>query len=105
MVGHAQLPQGMAAKSQFDTLAIAVEFETRYGVIIKASATLATEEGRSFMSKLLVGRSLDDPNDALQQEIRMLYHGAAQSALTAAVKDLWRRYAAWKVAALSNGST
>jgi len=36
------------------------------------------------------GRSLDDPCDVVQQEIRLLYHGAAQSALTAAVKDLWR---------------
>lgn len=96
VVGHAQLPQGMAAKSLFDTLAVTAEVEPAYGVIVRADATLVTDEGKEFFSRLLVGRSLNDSVDEVLQDIRLLYQGAAQNALIAATKDLWRRYAAWK---------
>lgn len=96
MAGHAQLPQGMAAKSLFDTLAISVVFEARYGVIIVANATVATDTGRDHFASILVGRSLNDPLEDVITDIRTLYQGAAQNALVAAAKDLWRRYAAWQ---------
>jgi hypothetical protein len=45
IAGHARLPGGMAAKSVFDTLTITAEIDKKYGVIIDASCTLATEHG------------------------------------------------------------
>jgi hypothetical protein len=98
VVGHAQLPQGMAAKTLFDTLAVTAEFEPKYGVVVKASATLATEEGKDFFARILVGRSLNESPEEILQEIRFSYQGGAQNALAAATKDLFRRYQAWKAA-------
>lgn len=96
VTGHAALPQGMAAKSLFDTLAVAVEAEARYGVILRATATLATEQAREFFARVLVGRSLNDGVDEVVEELRQYYQGSAQNALVAATKDLWRRWQAWK---------
>lgn len=44
--GHAKLPARMAAKSIFETLTITAEVDKKYGVIIDANCTLATEHGR-----------------------------------------------------------
>ncbi len=92
LVGHAALPQGMAAKGLFDTLAVTAEAETQYGVILRSTASLITDHGRDFFSRILVGRSLNDNVDVVLHEIRDCYHGAAQNALVAATKDLWRRW-------------
>lgn len=88
IAGHARLPQGMAAKSVFDTLTITVEVEPNYGVILEASCTLATEQSRAFICRLLRGYSLLDGIDAPCRWIEMFYRGKATNALIAAMKDL-----------------
>jgi len=92
IAGHARLPQGMAAKSVFDTLTITVEIDMKYGVILEASCTLATEHGRNYVGDLLRGLSL---RDGIDEPIRILqthYRGRASNALTAAMKDLYTQY-------------
>ncbi|MBM4763011.1 DUF3870 domain-containing protein [Bacillus sp. B15-48] len=88
IAGHAKLPQGMAAKSVFDTLTITAEIDRKYGVILEASCTLATEHGREFVGKLLRGMSLTDGIDEAVAAIQMYYRGKATNALIAALKDL-----------------
>ncbi|MGM9956202.1 MAG: DUF3870 domain-containing protein, partial [Peribacillus sp.] len=45
IAGHAKLPQGMAARNLYDSITITVELDLKYGVIVDASCTLATEHG------------------------------------------------------------
>ena len=92
IAGHARLPQGMAAKSVFETLTVTVEVDAKYGVIIDASCTLATEHGRSFIGQLLRGYSLRDGIEEPIQAIQNHYHGKATNAITAALKDLYLQY-------------
>ncbi|MBU8906103.1 DUF3870 domain-containing protein [Desertibacillus haloalkaliphilus] len=92
IAGHARLPQGMAAKSVFDTLTITAEVDKRYGVIVDASCTLATDHGRDFIGQLLQGISLTDGVDQPIQLIQEHYRGKAVNALTAAIKDLHVQY-------------
>ncbi len=92
IAGHARLPQGMAAKSVFDTLTITAEIDTKYGVILKASCTLATEHGKEYVGELLRGFSL---RDGIEEPIRVLqnhYRGRAANALSAALKDLYLQF-------------
>ena len=86
--GHARLPQGMAAKSVFETLTITAEVDTKYGVVLEASCTLATEHGREFIGRLLKGISLNDGVDDAIESITSYYRGKAANALIAALKDL-----------------
>lgn len=88
IAGHARLPQGMAAKSVFETLTITAEVDIKYGVILEASCTLATEHGREFIGHLLKGTSLNDGIDDAVEAIQTYYRGKATNALIAALKDL-----------------
>ena len=92
IAGHARLPQGMAAKSVYDTLTITAEIDQKYGVIIDASCTLATEHGRNYISRLLRGFSLRDGIDAPIQMVYTQYRGRGANALVAALKDLYLQY-------------
>ena len=88
IAGHARLPQGMAAKNVYETLTITAEVDLKYGVILEASCTLATEHGREFVGRILRGISLKDGVEDAIKEIETYYHGKATNALIAALKDL-----------------
>ncbi|WXB94806.1 DUF3870 domain-containing protein [Bacillus sp. FJAT-52991] len=92
IAGHARLPQGMAAKSVFDTLTITAEVDIKYGVILEASCTLATEHGRNFIGQLLRGVSLNDGIDEPLKQLQLYYKGKAANALAAALNDLHLHY-------------
>jgi hypothetical protein len=88
IAGHARLPEKMAAKSVFETLTITAEVDFKYGVVLEASCTLATEHGRQFIGRLLKGTSLNDGVDEAIHSIKKYYRGKATNALIAALKDL-----------------
>lgn len=88
IAGHARLPHGMAAKSVFETLTITAEVDVKYGVVLEASCTLATEHGREFIGRILRGTSLKDGVEDAIKEIQTYYRGKATNALIAALKDL-----------------
>jgi Domain of unknown function (DUF3870) len=92
IAGHARLPAGMAAKSVYDTLTITAEIDKKYGVIVDASCTLATEHGRDYVARLLKGCSLRDGIEPILQQLSDGYLGKANSALCAALKDLYKQY-------------
>lgn len=92
IAGHARLPQGMAAKSVFDTLTVTAEIDRKYGVIIKASCTLATDHGKDYVSELLKGMSLRDGIEEHIQILQVHYRGRAINAVVAALRDLYLQY-------------
>ncbi|MDS9471456.1 DUF3870 domain-containing protein [Sporosarcina pasteurii] len=92
IAGHARLPQGMAAKNVFDSLTITAEVDIKYGVIIEASCTLATDQGRDFIGELLKGFSLNEGVAEASECIQNYYKGKATKTLVAALKDLEQHY-------------
>ncbi|UTR12914.1 DUF3870 domain-containing protein [Evansella sp. LMS18] len=95
IAGHARLPQGMAAKSMFETLTVTVEVDRKYGVIINASCTLATDHGREYIGSLLKGYSLkNDGVEEIAQCVQENYRGKATNAIIAAIRDLHIQYKA-----------
>ena len=92
IAGHGKLPSGSAAKAAYDTLAITVEIELKYSVILTAECTLATRVGRDFVSGILRGYSLREGVDPIVKQLNQYYHGAAKAALIAALKDLESEY-------------
>lgn len=88
IAGHARLPQGIAAKNVYDTLTITAEIEKKYGVILEASCTLATDHGSEFIGRLLRGISLVDGMEEAVSLLQEQYRGKAINALVAALKDL-----------------
>jgi hypothetical protein len=92
IAGHSRLPSGMAAKNVYETLTITAEIDKKYGVIVTASCTLATEHGRQFVEQLLKGHSLQDGIEKPVETIKSHYLGKAGNAIASAVKDLHKQY-------------
>ncbi|MFX1674023.1 DUF3870 domain-containing protein [Paraburkholderia sp. A2WS-5] len=92
VAGHARLPQGMAAQHLFESLAVTVEIDAKYAVILEASCTLVTEHGRTFIGDLLRGHSLRDGAAPVIDRVQRCYIGRAGLALVAALKDLHLQY-------------
>ncbi len=92
LAGHAKLPQGMSASEIHQTLTITIEVDRKYWVILDASCTLTTGHAQNFISKLLKGYSFLDGLDPIIHTIEKHYHGKAQSALIAAVKDAYKQF-------------
>ena len=86
IAGHARLPQGMAAKSVFETLTITAEVDAKYGVILEASCTLATEHGREFIGRLLKGISLNDGVDEAIESIQIVLSGKSDQCIDRCLK-------------------
>ncbi|TCT23320.1 uncharacterized protein DUF3870 [Melghiribacillus thermohalophilus] len=92
IAGHARLPSGMAAQNMYEILTITAEIDKKYGVIVEANCTLATEHGRKFINQLLKGYSLRDGVDEPIETIKAHYLGKAGNALASAMKDLYKQY-------------
>ncbi len=92
IAGHARLPGGMAARNMFETLTITAEIDKKYGVIVSASCTLATEHARIFVEQLLRGYSLNDGIDEPIAIVKERYLGKASNALESALRDLYKQY-------------
>lgn len=92
LAGHAKLPQRMAAKSVYDSLTLTVEIDPKYGVVLDASCTLATRHAQNFIGQILKGYSLMDGIEPMTNEIEVFYHGKAQQALIAAIRDVHQQY-------------
>jgi len=92
IAGHARLPSGMAAKSMYETLTITAEIDKKYGVIVAANCTLATEHGRDFIQRSLRGYSLQEGIEEPVRIIKEHYLGKAGNALASALKDLYKQY-------------
>ncbi|MBN6887350.1 uncharacterized protein DUF3870 [Cytobacillus horneckiae] len=92
IAGHAKLPQGMAARSLYDSITITLELDFKYGVIVDASCTLATDHGKEYIRQLLRGYSLNDGIEEIIGKIKQHYRGKAGQAIQAAIKDVYIQF-------------
>lgn len=76
----------------YETLTITAEIDIKYGVIVTASCTLATQHGQDFVQQMLKGHSLQDGIDKPVEIVRNHYLGKAGNALISALKDLYKQY-------------
>lgn len=95
IAGHARLPSGMAAQNMYETLTITAEIDKKYGVIVTASCTLATQHGQNFVQQMLKGHSLQDGIDKPIETVKNHYLGKAGNALVSALKDLYKQYGSY----------
>ncbi|ASF40538.1 MULTISPECIES: DUF3870 domain-containing protein [Halobacillus] len=92
VAGHSKLPTGMAANHISESLTLTLEVDKKYGVIVDASCTLATDHGREFIKSLLKGYSLKEGTDEPVARLKEGYLGKAGNALEAALKDSYKQY-------------
>ena len=90
--GYAKLPNNITAESVYQTLAVAVLFDKRSGIIVEAEASMVTNIARKFISHLLVGYNLNDGPEELMENFEAYYHGNAKKALETAMRMVFNKY-------------
>ncbi|MBM7553347.1 DUF3870 domain-containing protein [Thalassobacillus pellis] len=92
VAGHSKLPTGIAATHISESLTLTLELDKKYGVIVDASCTLATDHGREYIKNLLKGHSLKDGLEEPLEQLNAAYLGKAGNAIAAALKDSYKQY-------------
>ncbi len=92
MSGYAKLPTNITAETVYETLAVAVLFDRRSGIILEAEASMVTNIAKKFIASLLVGYNLNDGPDELMNDFECYYHGNAKRALETAMRMIFNRF-------------
>lgn len=92
------MPAGITASELYRVVGIGIEVDPVSSEIVSADCTLATEVGRSFFARLVVGKKLDDDFERIVDEIERRYQGNAQKALITALRISREKYKAYKEA-------
>lgn len=90
--GYAKLPNNITAETVYQTLAVAVLFDRRSGIILEAEASMVTEIAKKFIAGLLVGYNLNDGPEELMEDFEHYYHGNAKRALETAMRMIFSKY-------------
>lgn len=90
--GYAKLPNNITAETVYETLAVAVLFDRRSGIILEAEASMVTDIAKKFIAGLLVGYNLNDGPEELMDEFECYYHGNAKRALETAIRMVFSKY-------------
>lgn len=90
--GYAKLPTNITAETVYETLAVAVLFDKRSGIILEAEASMVTNIARRFIAQLLVGYNLNDGPKELMENFEEYYHGNAKKALETAIRMIFSKY-------------
>lgn len=98
ITGYAKLPGGITASELYRVVGIGIEVDHATSTIISADCTLATEVGRAFFARLVVGKRLEEDFPNLVEEIERRYQGNAQKALITALRISREKYKAFKEA-------
>ncbi len=90
--GYAKLPNNTTAEMIYQILAVAILFDNRSGIILKAEASMVTNIAKEFIAQLLVGYNLNDGPEELMATFEAYYHGNAKRALETAIRMIFTKY-------------
>ncbi|MEW6523335.1 MAG: DUF3870 domain-containing protein [Bacillota bacterium] len=96
ITGYAKLPSGITATELFKIVGVGLEVDAVTGTILAADCTLATDVGRQFVARLLVGKSIDTDVVTMIKSIECWYHGSAQKAIVTALRICHEKFRAFR---------
>jgi hypothetical protein len=91
VTGYAKLPQGITAAELYSIIAVGMLVDIETGVIADVDCTLATEMGKNFVKRLVVGKNLNEV-EAIDSEFNEKYYGSAKKALISAIRTCNERF-------------
>lgn len=96
ITGYAKLPSSITAEKLYQVIAIGVEIDPDTGIIVETDCTLATQVGKNFYRKLVLGYNLSEGLDALIARFEKRYHGSARKAIITGLKIMYEKWLAYK---------
>lgn len=92
VVGYGRLPEGTTAKHIYGVFALGMEVEKDTGKIMQVSSTAVPDHGNEVLRRILVGKSLEDDLERINEAIRSRFVDRTRGAVLAALEDLIRRF-------------
>lgn len=94
--GYAKLPAGITASEMYSVVGVIIVVDMHTAKIVEADCTLATQVGRDFVKKLLVGHAMSNCLNPLLREIDCRYQGSAKKAIVTALKIIYDKYRSYQ---------
>lgn len=95
VTGYAKLPQGITATELYTVIAVGMLLDADTGVIIEIDCSLVTSVARNFVSKIMVGRNIEDI-DKIENVFNEKYHGSARKALISSFRTCNEKFVQYK---------
>lgn len=86
ITGYAKLPTAITAEKLYQVIAIGLEVDPKTGEIVDGDCTLATELGRAFFKRVVIGHNIETGLEELAEEFEVRYQGSARKAILTALK-------------------
>ncbi|NCC81223.1 MAG: DUF3870 domain-containing protein [Clostridia bacterium] len=96
VTGYAKLPTAITAEKLYQVIAIGLEVDPKTGEIIDGDCTLATELGRSFFKRAVIGHNIETGSEKLIKEFEVRYQGSARKAIITALKLVHEKWVSTK---------
>lgn len=92
ITGTAKIATNDPIADIFETFFIGIILDKNDGRIIDVTCNMVKDVTSDFIKSMLIGFSLADEVELIIDEIKSRFHGIAQKAVIAAVKDARNRY-------------
>lgn len=92
ILGTSKISQNDPISAIYDIFFIGVILEGDSGIIIDATCNMVRDVTADFIKSILIGYDLMNDIDKITDEIQDRFHGMAQKAVVAAVKDARNKY-------------
>jgi len=90
--GYARLPSGISSSYIHETMVLVVLIDTRTATIIEAECTLSTRTSERYISGFLIGESINDGVEGINQRIDRYYEGNSKKAISTALRSIYNNY-------------
>lgn len=92
ILGTSRISKNDPIAALYDILFIGIILERKSGEIIDSTCNMARDVTSDFIKSILVGYNLKDDLEDIVYEIQDRFHGIAQKAVIAAIKDARNKY-------------
>jgi hypothetical protein len=91
LTGYAKLPTHITASKMYEVIAVGMLVKAETGEILEVECTLSTALANRFVSKMLVGKSIQNIV-AIEEVINASYFGSAKKAIKTAIQNCKKKY-------------
>ena len=92
LIGTSKLTKSDPITSAFEIFFIGLIIDRKSHKIVDSTCNVVKEKTEAFINDLLIGFDLLNDLDKIETQIFERYHGIAQKALAAAIKDAANKY-------------
>lgn len=92
IIGTSKISSSDPISALYDIFFVGIILDRNTGKIVDSTCNMVRDETNNFIKSILIGYDLLNDIEAIVDEIKERFHGMAQKAVIAAVKDARNKY-------------